>query len=107
MTLLALVVSVIGGGMFLLLLARFSRRKNKALGKDSSAWGSSASNGNVPVGNIFFGNRSRVESFVGLILAWTTIIVVVGFLIFSIYLMISTDNFPIKFGANATKTVIV
>lgn len=82
MSILLIVVAVIGGGVGLILIARWSRRRNTSMG-GTSTW--STDRGKVSLAQIFFGSRSPIEWGLGQTLAALVIIAVLAFLALAAY----------------------
>ena len=81
-----LVGAIIVGGVSMLLLARWARKKNTALGGDDSAWRTKAPLFSIP--HLFFGSLSSFESSLAKILAWLIILFVCAFLAFALYVFV-------------------
>ena len=77
---------VIVGGVSLVLLEKWARKKNASLGKDAAAWRTSPPLYSIT--HFFFGTRSSIESWLGKILAWLVILVVFAFLAFALYVFL-------------------
>ena len=77
---------VIVGGVLLVLLEKWARKKNASLGKDAAAW--RVTPPLYSFAHFFFGTRSSIESWLGKILAWLVILVVFAYLAFASYVFL-------------------
>ena len=90
LSLIFVLACVIVGGVLLVLIARWARKKNASLGKDAAAWRTKPPH--YSIAHLFFGTRSSIESWLGKILAWLVILFVFAFLILTLYVFIFFRN---------------
>jgi hypothetical protein len=83
LTITIVLAAVVAGGVSLIFLARWARKRNASLADAATAW--NAHRERVSLTHVFFGSRSSIESGVGRVLAGIVILVVVAFLALAIY----------------------